>query len=567
MDDQLQQSNSMLNENKNHQISLDHLEQQKGQEIEQSNQISAGSTDIQQQSYTIQPKSQPISIQSTPSSSPKQPIYKKKHSNYNRMYNIYSSSQINPNYSSTNLSKITHNNNNSNNGPYTHYNDSNVSINSIPIALPSPPLSSVNSFVSMKNIYNLPLSPPYSESNSPEPSKLDYNNLKELNEKLLQETFINESSSKTNYLNKIRDIIPPINFKICSLCFIWYFFSIISSNSIKLILNNYKYPITVTQFQFSFNILLSLILLVLSNNFKFINKIIPQSTLPTNKSIKSFIKPTKLILITTIPMGCFQFIGHLTSHKATSMIPVSLVHTIKALSPIVTVFIYRILFKKQYKLRTYLTLIPLIIGIMMTCYKPKKSKVIPGQIINPEQNKNNNYIIGLTFAFCSMLIFVSQNIFAKNRLTSANTTTSTANSLEIPMSKAGTKKLDNLTILYYCSIVGFIFTFPIYLTSEIFNLNFSLIQLNFKILCLISINGLSHFFQSILAFQILGLLSPIDYTIANILKRIFIIFISFIWELKNFTNMQSLGLFFTLFGLYCYDRWGTQRKDMKNIVH
>ncbi|KAI5956709.1 hypothetical protein KGF54_000326 [Candida jiufengensis] len=517
---------------------------------------------IRPQQLPIQSRSQNISLNSTPSTSPKQPIYKKKHSNYNRVYNnIYSSSQINPNYSSTNLSKI--NQNNQNNGIYSQYNDSNISINSIPIALPSPPLSSTNSYISIKNINNnLPLSPPYSESTSPEPLKLDYNNLEHVNNKLLLDNNNQQQQNiKNKIINNISEILPPINYKICSLCLIWYFFSIISSNSIKLILNNYKYPITVTQFQFTMNILLSLIILNLSNNFNFINKIIPNSILPINKSISNFIKPTKLILATTLPMGCFQFIGHLTSHKATSMIPVSLVHTIKALSPIVTVLIYRFLFKKDYQPRTYITLIPLSIGIMMTCYKPKKIKVvIPGQILNPDQTllNNNNYIYGLTFAFFSMLIFVSQNIFAKNRLTSASTTSTS----EIPLSKAGTKKLDNLTILFYCSIVGFIFTFPIYITSEFINPVFSLFQLNSNILFLVILNGLSHFSQSILAFQILGCLSPIDYSIANILKRIFIILISFIWELKNFTPLQSLGLIITLFGLYCYDRWGTKRKNI-----
>lgn len=149
------------------------------------------------------------------------------------------------------------------------------------------------------------------------------------------------------------------------------FFSIISSNSIKLILTKYKYPVTVTQLQFLMNAGSSLLLLFISNHYTN-ERIIPSSILPQNKSIRQFVIPTRFILSTTVPMGCFQFIGHLTSHKATSDIPVSLVHTIKALSPLVTVLVYRFILNKRYKLRTYLTLIPLSVGIMMTCYKLKK---------------------------------------------------------------------------------------------------------------------------------------------------------------------------------------------------
>lgn len=206
-------------------------------------------------------------------------------------------------------------------------------------------------------------------------------------------------------------------------------------------------------------------------------------------------------------------------------------------------------------MRTYLTLIPLVVGIMMTCYKPSnKSKIIP----TGGDSMSSAYSTGLVFAFISMLIFVSQNIFAKDKLATPKEQLTVVPTTTVLNKQK--KKLDNLTILFYCSLVGFTFTFPVYVASELFSPKFSLAQLDTSILGLILINGVSHFTQSILAFQILRLLSPIDYSIANILKRIFIILISFIWELKNFTTLQSFGLVTTLLGLYCYDRWGTQRE-------
>ena len=58
---------------------------------------------------------------------------------------------------------------------------------------------------------------------------------------------------------------------------------------------------------------------------------------------------------------------------------------------------------------------------MLTCYKNHTSNQnnVPGagsSVINNNLDKintNNNYSTGLIFAFISMIIFVSQNIFAK----------------------------------------------------------------------------------------------------------------------------------------------------------
>lgn len=378
--------------------------------------------------------------------------------------------------------------------------------------------------------YLLPPTPPISTVSTPVTSEYGFNEA---------------NKSKSSWL-------PPVDLKICGLCALWYWFSIVSSNSTKMILSQYKYPITLTQFQFLINSLLCVALLsVIGTNQKwygcFPKGVIPACPKNSDSAlcVWQFLKPTSFIISTTFPMGCFQFVGHLTSHKATSLIPVSLVHTIKALSPLITVLIYRTIYNIKYKPITYITLFPLVLGIMLTCFKKKNANTT---------TSSSYYLVGLTYAFISMLIFVSQNIFAKKRLTIEKNDV-------LPTSKdtspATNKKLDKLTILFYCSMVGFIFTLPVYLVSEFTNPQISILELNILTSILIVLNGISHFLQSLLAFQILGLMSPINYSIANILKRIIIIIIAFLWESKSFTGLQVAGLLLTIFGLYCYDRWGT----------
>lgn len=374
--------------------------------------------------------------------------------------------------------------------------------------------------------FQLPLSPPLSNPTSPV-KEHDY--------------FISDAQE-----SGVSSWMPPIDWKVVALCFNWYIFSIISNNSTKLILSNYNYPITLTELQFCINSILCILLVMGLIQFPKLDRYFPQGSVPKlssiDNSILKFVQPDTQVIKTTLPMGGFQFIGHITSHKATSLIPVSLVHTIKALSPITTVFIYRIFFGKTYKKITYITLIPLMVGIMITCYKPSNSI-------------QTLYMSGFIYAFISMLIFVNQNIFAKKKLTLKSTS-------DLPSYNTTNeeKKFDKLTILFFCSMIGFVLTLPIYIILEFNNESISILNLNKTMISLILLNGGSHFVQSLIAFQLLGLISPINYSIANILKRIIIILFSFLWENnKNLNPTQIFGLSLTFIGLYCYDRFGSAK--------
>lgn len=349
-----------------------------------------------------------------------------------------------------------------------------------------------------------------------------------------------------------RKWLPNVDMEVAFLCVLWYGFSIVSANSTKAILLRFLYPVTLTQFQFVLNSALCVSLFAILSAFPRAVSLFPKGSVPDlqalNFSVKNFVTPSSFIISTTLPMGIFQFVGHITSHKATSMIPVSLVHTIKALSPITTVLIYRVLYKVRFKRVTYVTLIPLMVGIMLTCYRPMNS------------SKDHGYLSGLIYACISMLIFVSQNIFAKKRLTIKDDDEMKPK-LELPMHKKDeTKKLDKLTILLFCSVIGFIFTMPVYLISEFRNEHFSLTEVSLYLMFLILLNGVSHFLQSLLAFSLLGSISPVNYSIVNIMKRIAVIGFAFMWESTfSFSGAQSYGIVLTAIGLYCYDRWGTSR--------
>ncbi|ODQ59438.1 hypothetical protein WICANDRAFT_101214 [Wickerhamomyces anomalus NRRL Y-366-8] len=354
--------------------------------------------------------------------------------------------------------------------------------------------------------------------------------------------------------HKFQAVLPPIDLKIIIYCSIWYTFSAISSNIAKDILREFPHPTTFTELQFLISTVFCISTLFIINNNRSIIDKFPLGTFPTKDQFKlqhstwNLIQPTEKIIKTTFAMGIFQFIGHITSHKATHIIPVSLVHSVKALSPLTTVFVYRALFNVNYPIVTYFTLLPLITGVILTCFSNKSSKS------NVDFNK------GLTYAFISMIIFVSQNIFAKNILTITPKSLPTINKQQEGKPQEDDAKIDKITILLYCSIIGFILTLPIYLISEYSNPIFTLFELNPSIMFKLFLHGSSHFCQAMLAFHLLGLISPVNYSIANILKRIVVIAMAIVWEGQSVNKFQGMGLLLTLVGLYSYDRWGIQKK-------
>lgn len=395
----------------------------------------------------------------------------------------------------------------------------------------------------------------------------------------IKDTFIqNATDLQTFILQQIPEdcrekYLPKIDYKICGACFFWYFCSSISSNISKLILIEATNPIALTEIQFLISCILCFNFIALINYYakptasasimKQVINNFPEGILPTyldgnfNNSIRNeFLKPTKLIFTTTFPLGIFQFCGHTLTHNATSLIPISLVHSIKALSPIITVLYYKIVMGRKYNNLTYYTLTILVSGVVITCWpnstKPKKGSS------NAENESFGTQFMGLLFAFMSVLVFVSQNLFAKNIFTVKNQDVlPNKKTVKVDMKGANfaSKHIDKITILFYSSTIGFVITLPILLFNEILY-NQSILQgLNWKVMELILLHGLAHFFQTISAFQLIGMLNSITYSVANIMKRIVIISIALLWE-NNFTPSQILGLLLTIAGLYGYDKWG-----------
>ncbi|KAL4789379.1 triose-phosphate transporter family-domain-containing protein [Aspergillus venezuelensis] len=328
----------------------------------------------------------------------------------------------------------------------------------------------------------------------------------------------------------------PVSYRLIVLCLVWYTTSALTNTSSKSILNALPKPITLTVVQFAF---VSLWCMVLS----YLSSVLPRLKISVPALKNNIRPPSRDVIMTALPLAVFQLAGHILSSMATSQIPVSLVHTIKGLSPLFTVLAYRFFFRIRYARATYLSLVPLTLGVMLAC----------------STGFSTNFF-GILCALVAALVFVSQNIFSKKLFNEAERA-------ESDMQSAGRRKLDKLNLLYYCSGLAFLLTLPIWFVTEGYPLFFDVmrdgaISLTNKVGSLdhgalfleFVFNGVSHFAQNILAFVLLSMVSPVSYSVASLIKRVFVIVVAIVWFGNSTTSVQGFGIALTFLGLYLYDR-------------
>lgn len=340
----------------------------------------------------------------------------------------------------------------------------------------------------------------------------------------------------------------PVSWRLIALCGAWYMSSISSNTSSKAILSAFPYPLTLTIIQFAFISTSCLFLAALARKFPRLKTTIPV--------LKFGIRhPSRELIMTTLPLAFFQLFGHWLSSTATKRIPVSIVHTVKGLSPLMTVAAYRIFYKIRYSVPTYLSLIPLTVGVALAC-----------------SADFNADVLGVTMAFASAVLFVTQNIVSKKIFNEAAATEREG----LPPTRY--TKPDKLNLLCYSSGMAFVLTVPLWVWREGFGLiseilaNWSLplaqqqshdptALLDHRRLTLEFIfNGIVHFGQNIVAFVLLSMVSPVTYSVASLIKRVFVICFAIVWYKKPMTNMQAAGFGLTFLGLYLYDRTSESEK-------
>ncbi|KAL3234472.1 hypothetical protein RNJ44_03234 [Nakaseomyces bracarensis] len=396
------------------------------------------------------------------------------------------------------------------------------------------------------------------------------------------------------------------NIHIITLCLCWYAISSLASQVTKQILTICPLPLFLGEFQFLYTALLAAVSCSLAYRYKVIYNLFPEGTFPKyystfhdhecerNEDIKNaIVMPSKHIIMTVLPLSFFQFVGKYFGHTATALVPVSTVASVKTLSPVFIVIFQRFLGMATVNLNFKIlgSLSALIFGVWIIVIEDSKQKAFIKQqkkMINTD-NRSNSSNYGIICAIISMFIFVMQNIYGKKVFTYKRNHEVTMikkkksfyklenNSSELPIYSESktlspkTTKYDKLTLMIYISLVGFCLSFFWFMTMEFpvvwRYINGYETQSDGKALpistipwglCLI--NGTFHFMQAMITFHLMGEISTLTYSIANLMKRIAIISVSWIFAGFQVTMLQVFGLLLNAVGLFLYERCNSSQK-------
>lgn len=378
------------------------------------------------------------------------------------------------------------------------------------------------------------------------------------------------------------------------LCICWYIISSLASQVTKKILTLCPLPLFLGEFQFIYTAFLAAISCQIAYVNPQFHNIFPKGTFPDydntakynkyNKRVflPAITKPSKHIIETVLPLGLFQFVGKYFGHTATSLVPVSTVASIKTLSPL-----FILMFQKLLRIKTLtidkslaFSLTSLVLGVWIIVNEDGK---------NHKKRTASNAgfsTYGIICAIISMFIFVGQNIYGKSVFTFKSTPLT-----ELPQShnlhreesplpmyekprettpnnfhSVKPKKYDKLTLMIYISSVGFMLSFGWFITLELptiwryisYGEGSEFIQeIPWKLFFL---NGTFHFIQAMITFHLLGEVSTLTYSIANLMKRIAIISVSWLFIGGPITLLQILGLLINTIGLFLYEKCSNGKK-------
>ncbi|BFZ23817.1 hypothetical protein BsWGS_26856 [Bradybaena similaris] len=294
-------------------------------------------------------------------------------------------------------------------------------------------------------------------------------------------------------------------FSVRALAFLalWYFFS-----GCTLFLN--KYILTTLR---SDPTLLGAMQMVMTTVLGFVQMYLPLGMYtPVNREGKPPRFWRNMVLV-----GAMRFSTVVLGLVALKFVAVSFTETVKSSAPLFTVFISRIFIGEFTGMFTFLSLIPIMLGLALCSVY--------------ELSFN---IQGFMAAMATNLIECMQNVYSKLLI-------------------SGEKyKYTPAELQFYTSIASIVVQFPAcFIMMDMDKVHRTLdITLLFSLL----LNGVLFHFQSITAYVLMDYISPVTYSVINTVKRAFLIWLSVFLFGNPVTLLSGLGTVIVTVGVLMYTK-------------
>ncbi|XP_062509206.1 solute carrier family 35 member E1-like [Corticium candelabrum] len=222
-----------------------------------------------------------------------------------------------------------------------------------------------------------------------------------------------------------------------------------------------------------------------------------------------------------MPLSLGKLLASVTAHVSIWKVPVSYAHTVKALMPLFIVALTRCLLKEKHPLKIYLTLLPIVGGVVVATVTELSFD-----------------FAGMISAVCSTLFMALQTIYSKKVL-----------------EDTGIHQLRLLLILTRLTLLSLIPAWVYTDSSKFFTTVWSNEgYANSPLLVVLAISGLLNFSQNVIAFTMLSTVSSLSYSIASSMKRIVVICVSLLMLHNPVTPINMMGMTVAVTGVLVYNK-------------